>query len=158
MTTKTHEDRHDAARPAMLGAALALALGTLVLGASPADARNDFRNGFEDEMGRIVAHHVAAVGHAILAGPVVIHKEVHIRHGRPYRHRVHRHPHARPHRHKIHRHRAHRRDCGHRGHVRGRGHRHDHGRIAAIGKRVHRESERRGGRGGGRGRRARYDY
>lgn len=47
-------------------ATLAAAAGLLAAG--PAHARNEFENGFEDEIGRILAHEAAYVGRSILSG------------------------------------------------------------------------------------------
>jgi len=104
-------------------AGLALFVG---LGASEAEARNDFANGFEDELGRIVAHSVANIGHAAVA----VHYRDHGYHGR--RHWKHRRHHRRAkhfnrhYRHKRAHHRGHRarkvvihnhyEGCGHRDH------------------------------------------
>lgn len=46
----------------------ALALGAVGFSAAPASARNDFQNGFEDQMGRILAFEAFHVGQVILSG------------------------------------------------------------------------------------------
>ena len=104
-------------RGTLLGAAFALGLGTLLLGAAPADARNEFKNGFEDAFGRIVAHHVAAIGHAVIAPAVVFHEQAHYappirRHYRPHYngHHVYKRRQGRHYRGHGHRHHA---GCGH---------------------------------------------
>jgi hypothetical protein len=61
------------ARPRLLAASFAVGMAALVFGAAPAEAGSEFKNGFEDELGRIVAHHVAAVGHAVIAAPLIVH-------------------------------------------------------------------------------------
>jgi hypothetical protein len=71
-------------RTRLLGSAFAIGLAALALGAAPASAGSEFKNGFEDELGRIVAHHVAAVGHAVLAAPLIVH---HSRYHAPPRYR-----------------------------------------------------------------------
>jgi len=49
--------------------AAALALAAVVAGgAAPARANNDFQNGFEDQLGRIAAYSVTALGVRILTG------------------------------------------------------------------------------------------
>lgn len=68
---------------ARTGAACALVLACLVLGASTASARNEFKNGFEDELGRIVAHRVAMIGRAVLLSPVVVREQVYVERPRP---------------------------------------------------------------------------
>jgi hypothetical protein len=55
-----------------LALALAFFASVLAVGhAEPAHARNDFQNGFEDQLGRIVAGHVYAVGAQVLGGGYV---------------------------------------------------------------------------------------
>ena len=56
---------HRKGRANLAATALALGIGTIVF-ASPAAARDEFKNAFEFELGRIVAHEVAAIGHAIV--------------------------------------------------------------------------------------------
>ena len=102
------------ARRAGLAAAATLALG-VGLAASPAAARNDFANGFEDELGRIVAHQVARIGREVVAvgyydrGP---YGDEGFRHHRPYRYE------RRHHRYDRRRHRYERRHCRRHHHVR----------------------------------------
>jgi hypothetical protein len=56
--------------------AVAVAVGAVaVTRAEPARANNDFQNGFEDQLGRIAAYQVAALGVRVLSGaypPVVV--------------------------------------------------------------------------------------
>ncbi len=49
-------------------AALAVALGALALSAAPAQARDEFENGFEDQIGRLLAFEAYRVGSVILGG------------------------------------------------------------------------------------------
>lgn len=112
-------------RAALLGAAFALGLGTVLWGPAPADARSEFKNGFEHELGRIVAHHIAAIGHAAIAPTVVVHQRVHYE--RPARTHYRRDRHHRYHD----RHRRHR--GGDRHGYRGRGYRHHRGGSHAYG-------------------------
>jgi hypothetical protein len=49
-------------------AALGVALAGATLSASPAQARNEFENGFEDQMGRLLAVEAFHVGRVILGG------------------------------------------------------------------------------------------
>ena len=70
-------------RGAPTGAIVALVGSCLLLGASTSSARNEFKNGFEDELGRIVAHQVAAIGQAVLAPPLVVREEVRVERVRP---------------------------------------------------------------------------
>jgi hypothetical protein len=49
-------------------AVAALAAGVALLSAGPAQARNDFQNGFEDQLGRIAAHGAVSLGLHVLAG------------------------------------------------------------------------------------------
>lgn len=52
-----------------LALAMAVVAGAIsLIGAGPARANNDFQNGFEDELGRIVATQAAAFGAHVLAG------------------------------------------------------------------------------------------
>lgn len=68
-------------RVALAGSAL-LALGL----ATPAQAHGSFEQGFQDEMGRLLAHEAVHAGRAILAHGIA---EVHYRHAvREYRHRI----------------------------------------------------------------------
>jgi len=108
-------------RAARTGAIAALVWSCLVVGASDASARNEFKNGFEDELGRIVAHRVAAIGQAVLAPPIVVREEIRVAPVRPrwtpqpraWRPRRHFHPPHRGHGHwRWKRHHRHRRGCG----------------------------------------------
>lgn len=49
-------------------AALAVALGAIALSAAPAQARDEFENGFEDQIGRLLAFEAYRVGSVILGG------------------------------------------------------------------------------------------
>jgi hypothetical protein len=161
MTTAIPTDERTQSRATLLGAAFALGFATLLLGASPADARNEFKNAFEDELGRIVAHHVAAVGHAVIA-PAVVHHEVY--YGQPYYRAYHYDGprHFRPHHPRHHGHRGH----GHYKHSRKH---HDHHRgcghteVTVVKKKVYRgdrhdDYARHDWRADRRGHRSRYDY
>jgi len=130
-------------RSARIGTGLAGALSLAALAiAGPAHAGGGFEDAFEAELGRIAAHHVAAVGSLVLFGPP---REVtvvrHVRHARPHRHfrgcghAPQRHGHARPHRGHGHHH-AH---PGHR-----HGERHD---LRHRGERRDRHDQRAGHRG-----------
>ena len=57
---------------AVAGLAAGVALG-LFVGATQASASDDFRDAFEYELGRITAHHVAAVGQLLLFGVPTVH-------------------------------------------------------------------------------------
>jgi hypothetical protein len=96
--TTANRHRRRAWRTAL--AALAVCAGVGLVTASPARADNDFRNGFEDQLGRLLAWEVFRVGHVVLQG------------GYPYyapEHRARPHPRHRPRwRHDDHH--------GHRGH------------------------------------------
>jgi hypothetical protein len=48
--------------------AAALVGGATLLGASPAQARNEFKNGFEDQLGRIAAVGAVHFGLSVLSG------------------------------------------------------------------------------------------
>ena len=124
-------------RTALVTTALALGIGSLVL-ANPAAARDEFKNAFEFELGRIVAHEVAAVGHAILTPHVALHREVYRAPGY-YSYRSphsHRHPHHRHYRKHSHaRPYKHYRSCRH--------HYHRHDRHHRYSRRDHRMSDRR---------------
>ena len=120
MTTALPTDRPTRSRASLLGTALAVSLGTLLLAAEPAQARDEFKDGFEHELGRIVAHGVAAIGHAVLAPAVIVHRGVYHnrRHHRsnPYYERRHHRPRGHYRHHRGHRHHA---SCGHAyGHAR----------------------------------------
>jgi len=140
----------------LLAAVLVVGLGTLALGAQPADAGNEFKHAFKDEFGRIVAHQVAAVSTAVLLGPVAVPRyesyPAPYFYGRSvpeYRH------HARP----QHRYRRHHGHAGHgrghgRGHYRGKGHRHHR----SCGHSYRSETRVERSRHGGKRRRGRYDY
>jgi hypothetical protein len=54
-------------RSALAALAIGAALG---LAASPARAGNEFKNGFEDQIGRLLAFEVFHAGHLILGAPV----------------------------------------------------------------------------------------
>jgi hypothetical protein len=47
---------------------LIAALGVVLASAKPAHAENDFANGFEDQLGRLVAVEAFQLGHLLLAG------------------------------------------------------------------------------------------
>lgn len=49
-------------------ASLVAVLGVFLLVATPAQAENDFANGFEDQLGRLVAVEAFQLGHLLLAG------------------------------------------------------------------------------------------
>jgi hypothetical protein len=49
-------------------AAAALVAGATLFGASPAHARNEFKNGFEDQLGRIAAVGAVNFGLSVLSG------------------------------------------------------------------------------------------
>lgn len=49
-------------------AAAALVGGATLFGAAPAQARNEFKNGFEDQLGRIAAVGAVNVGLSVLSG------------------------------------------------------------------------------------------
>lgn len=49
-------------------AGVALVSGALLFAASPAQARNDFKNGFQDQLGRIAAFEVVRAGKYVLFG------------------------------------------------------------------------------------------
>ena len=82
--TSTATSRRTTSRGNLLAAALVVGLGTLVLGAQPADAGNEFKHAFKDEFGRIVAHQVAAVSSAVLFGPVDLNRVSSTRRGTPF--------------------------------------------------------------------------
>lgn len=52
--------------------AAAIASVALGLGVAEAQAGSDFRRGFEEEAGRIVAHHLAAVPHAVVQAHLAV--------------------------------------------------------------------------------------
>ena len=64
-------------RAILAATALAMGLGTIAV-ANPASARDEFKNAFEFELGRIVAHEVASIGHAIIRPHVAVHREVYV--------------------------------------------------------------------------------
>ncbi|MEE2663703.1 MAG: hypothetical protein VX681_06265 [Myxococcota bacterium] len=135
MTTPLATHDRNASRTALFGAALALGFGTLLGAATPADARDEFKNGFEHEFGRIVAHGVAALGHSVLAPAIGVHREIH--HARPRHHarRDFRRWHHRRHRERYrHHHRHHRQYRHHRGQRHGQfcGHAHARAQRTAI--------------------------
>lgn len=43
-------------------------LALVLMGSSPAAAKNEFENGFKDELGRVAAHEAVGAGRQILAG------------------------------------------------------------------------------------------
>jgi hypothetical protein len=47
---------------------IAIALGSVALTASPAQARDEFQNGFEDQIGRMLAFEAYRVGRVVLGG------------------------------------------------------------------------------------------
>jgi len=74
-----------------IGIAAALAAAALLVAAGPAQARNEFKNGFEDQLGRIAAVGAVNFGLSVLSGgyypaypavvpvpvaPVVVHRPV----------------------------------------------------------------------------------
>ena len=125
-------------RTALVTTALALGIGSLVL-ASAATARDEFKNAFEFELGRLVAHQVASVGHAILTPHVAMHREIYRAPG--YYHSYHS-PHSHRHPHRSHyrkhsraRHHKHYRSCRH--------HYDRHDRHHRYSRRDHRLSDRR---------------
>ena len=148
------------------GATLALIGACLALGAPTASARNEFKNGFEDELGRIVAHRIATLGQTVLIRPVIVREEVYVERPRP---RVVPRPgvwqprpraHFRPRHHFRQHHRPWRTWRGHRGHLhrRGWGHRHASTRFTGIQTREgsRRDFRKRGHRARWRGHRDRY--
>jgi hypothetical protein len=80
MKTWIHWFHTQRARSATSGAVL---MASIVACASAASARNEFKNGFEDEWGRIVAHQVAAVGRALWLPPIVVREPLRIERPRP---------------------------------------------------------------------------
>ena len=72
------------ARGLAIACAVAIA-GVGVVGAAPAQAENDFANGFEDQLGRIAAHQVVNLGAFILSGGYY-HPQAQVRHA-PYGYR-----------------------------------------------------------------------
>lgn len=46
-------------------------LALVLMGTSPAEAKNEFEDGFKDELGRIAAHEAVGAGRQILAGILV---------------------------------------------------------------------------------------
>jgi hypothetical protein len=120
---------------------LALAL----LSASPAEAKDEFEDGFKDELGRIAAHEAVGVGRQVLAGFLLAGPQVAA--PAPYRAPVYGYGHSgdygydpRPYgRTVVHRHDHYyqpvRYDHGHRGH--GWGHRHGHHKHYKHHKRHH---------------------
>jgi hypothetical protein len=131
-------------------AAIATVLGVMLITAAPASARDEFGRGFENEMGRIVAHAAVGAGfglfHAVAAPPVVVHHRpapVVVHHERVY-YDDHR-PHYKHYKSKHHyRHVRH-----HRGHGDHRGHGHYRGEPYGYERRV--VIERRGRYAGHRG-------
>lgn len=72
-TPRTHTThRKGAGNLVATALAFGIGIGTIVF-ASPAVARDEFKNAFEFELGRIVAHEVAAIGHAIVLPHVRVH-------------------------------------------------------------------------------------
>ena len=108
-------------RTSWLGAAFALVAAALVFGAGPAEAKNEFKDAFEDGLGRIVAQQVAAVGPAVLLPPVAVRTERYYAPPVPYPYEYRRHYGPRHYR-KHHRHDYRKRDRHHYRH----GHRHHH--------------------------------
>jgi hypothetical protein len=128
--------RRAARRP--LIALTVLACAALFM-AAPAQAGGEFRDGFEDQLGRLAALEVFHVGHILLAG-----------HASPYyegryapQHRQHHHKHPRHHvGHHRHHHGARHAIDHSRGLHRGR-----HARAAVAERRAYRHHEHRDGRG-----------
>jgi hypothetical protein len=111
------EGRHPRRAAALFGLAISAALGLL---AAPTRAENDFRNGFEDQLGRLLAFQAFHAGHAILHGFAPPYP-----HPYPYAHGVYAYRAPHPPRHWHHRH-------WHRGpdHCAGRGYGHGgHGQV-----------------------------
>lgn len=87
MRSKSSESRHG------LAIACAVAVATLgLVGAAPARAENDFANGFEDQLGRIVAHQAVGLGFLLLSGGLQPQRVWHdpysgYGHARPYSYR-----------------------------------------------------------------------
>ncbi len=69
--------------------AFALALGAVSLPATPAQARDEFENGFEDQIGRLLAFEAYRVGRVILGGhaPYGGHRGDYYDYGRPRHYR-----------------------------------------------------------------------
>ncbi len=137
-------------RRRLAATAFAVAVGSL-LATSDALAKNDFANGFEDQLGRIVAHQVAHLGHHVLIQTASLGRDHRYRrrapvvdHVRPRRHAF-RH-HANPsRRHHYRRHYRHERNHAHDRYCKIRSHHHDrdHGPVSVQASfRDHRESDR----------------
>lgn len=133
-------------RTALVTTALALGIGSLAL-ANPAAARDEFKNAFEFELGRIVAHQVASVGHAVLTPHVAMHREIYRAPRYYYSHRSprsYRHPHRSHYkRHSHARHHKRYRSCWHRHDRHDRYSRRDHRTSDRRHRHDHRVSERR---------------
>ena len=73
MGSRISTRRSVSSRRRLARVAVAAVLGGSLLAASPALARNDFQNGFEDQLGRIAAYHAVSVGRHLLLGGLVFH-------------------------------------------------------------------------------------
>jgi hypothetical protein len=118
--------------------------------AAPAQAGGEFRDGFEDQLGRLAALEVFHVGHVLLTGHAAPSYAVHyvpyeVHYAPPQRHQHYKHHHKHPRHHVAHHRHHHGRRCDvHRGHGLHRGH---HARAAVAERRDHRRHDRRDGRG-----------
>ena len=168
MTTPFQTHDRNPARVVLCTVAIALGLGTLLGAAKPADAGNEFSNGFEHELGRIVARSVAAIGYPILVPEIVVYRETHYdgrrdagdqwrRHARRYSWRRHHRWHHGRFRHHRRHHGRYRHHHGY-SHGRSRGHAHPRAQRTAAQDRGHHERHERRGPQSRQEQHSRYDY